>query len=748
MSDSGTDYFAFFSPLPTLDPLYGAAQTLKDARLQSNAPQRPPGDAPGHLEARAPSAPPPRQRSCIPDDASGIGKKRFWPGSPNPEEIQRGLRRPRPANTTPSFVASRRLASGTLDGRNPWESARRLRYGEGGDTRNSLGLAFAPAAASTPSIRPSVHAQDDTLQRRSVLGSPISLRPQRSAPATNPSTRPRIFGRSRPDESLEEAQPMDEDEQLSGEDGGGNENGEDTQSSRPARDKGKGKARAPSSQLESEAEEEREAADEGDVWDELQLAEARELSRQQALVDRAARHGGTHVMSYTQTTGAGPSGFQPGAGVRGRDAFDDADDAQFHRPRAYDATRLSDQYRFDGNSAANGMQRERSMRRTFETNGTTSTYAPLPNTRAAQYVAEHGLGSRRPTLPPLPQRSPPSRIAGLQASRHSSRASAPHRRDDPFHRMNFDASPRSENWVDAHDQGARQRHDKRDQTMDEERDSNAAGWGSEEEEGELLPSALRNEDGALRFEPTAAPEGGFPTIHRDDPEARLRGMATDWIREMWSDPARSVVFIDVFNYRYTEDDAHNHAIEERIRRAMEFISGERGFNVVPPEPEEGLRARARDLPTLWAIRGLTPEGVTRALERRVWSFPFLSFHTAPRSTTTSSAATHWLMQLEGFLTPNEHNIRTALLRVLEGDEMSNWIARMVYTNPEFAGFSIEHAVNMVMRTLRVETLQLGNGNYVTNVYMRSPTRDINEWRRWVADLRSRRYRSFANGTGR
>lgn len=43
---------------------------------------------------------------------------------------------------------------------------------------------------------------------------------------------------------------------------------------------------------------------------------------------------------------------------------------------------------------------------------------------------------------------------------------------------------------------------------------------------------------------------------------------------------------------------------------------------------------------------------------------------------------------------------------------------------------------------------MGNGNYLVNIFIRSPTRNIREWRRWVTDLRSRRYRTFANGTGR
>ncbi|RDX40098.1 hypothetical protein OH76DRAFT_1366712 [Lentinus brumalis] len=245
-------------------------------------------------------------------------------------------------------------------------------------------------------------------------------------------------------------------------------------------------------------------------------------------------------------------------------------------------------------------------------------------------------------------------------------------------------------------------------------------------------------------EPTDVPDGGFPTVYRDDPETSLRGMARDWTREIWSDAPGTDVLLDVFNYQYSEDDAFNRRVEDTIRGHVERITGESVFDVVPPELEEGPRPRTRELPTLWAIRGLTPQGTARLLERGVWSFPSLTLLIYPRSVTIPS----WLFMVEGFLRDDDAKIRAAIMRVLEEDEMRAWIVRMVGASPEFAGWPIERAVQEVMDSLRIETLQLGNGNYISNVIMHSPTRDVREWRRWVAHLRSRRYRSFSIGTGR
>ncbi|KAI0684742.1 hypothetical protein C8T65DRAFT_518353, partial [Cerioporus squamosus] len=238
------------------------------------------------------------------------------------------------------------------------------------------------------------------------------------------------------------------------------------------------------------------------------------------------------------------------------------------------------------------------------------------------------------------------------------------------------------------------------------------------------------------------PPRGFPVVHRDDPETLIRGMAREWLREMWRDTPGTNFFAEVYNYRYTEDDAHHRRVAETLRRAVEFTSGETDFDVVPLEPEEGHRLRARDLPMVWAICGLTPQGVARSLARSTWSFAAISFVVMPRSPTIPT----WMFMLEGFLNDNERNIRAALMRVLEEPETYDWMGRMVATNPDFAGWTVDDAVSEVLRTLQIESMQLSNGNYVTNVFMRSPTRDPHEWRRWVAALRTRRYRSFANGT--
>ncbi|TFK79427.1 hypothetical protein K466DRAFT_570239 [Polyporus arcularius HHB13444] len=800
VSDNGTDYFAYFSPPPSFGPPRSTLPLPSGAiatagNVTTATPQR--ANHAGRNGPTASSVPlraslrDTRQDNTTVHDQSGIGKKRLWPGSPNPEGILRGRRRPRPANTTPDFAGPRRLEDFLSTSRNPWDSERRPQNTSMRANVDTIDPAFNPEAASTPDARSYATEPQTAPAAPAILGSPFSLQSRVSTSALRASPHHRALAqhhheeaprRRAPsssarqrDERANDEQPMDEDEQDE----------DDSHSTQePKRDKGKERARAPPSPYVTEVEDEDHRKDHCGQWNEAELREAQELSLRQAMADRMRARGDAHAAIAAQTLGAGPSGHRNGdiehPYTLNTRNWDTRGNSRPIRPDYHgegEASRYRTDDFLDRPNPRDPAQESLASARQPEAFRAPSAFAPLPNTRAAQYVAEHGRRSRRPESSAFLQRSPPSHITGLrpshfqpsqrdnyrrgEASRGAARSIASGRDGDirrelprydgeEWRELSYRESDvreevlrpmsRANIWDDPRD-GSHTLSD-RDETMRDERERGEEDW--EGEEGELLPSALRNDDGGFRLEPTPIPAGGFPTIHRDDPEARLRGVATEWIREIWSDPPRSVVLVDIYNYRYTEEDAFNRRVEERVRRAMEFIAGESGFDVVPPEPEEGIQVRARDLPTIWAVRGLSPEGVSRALARRTWSFPFLTFHTAPRST----AMTHWVMQLEGFLTGDERNIRTAILRVLAEDEMQLWIQRMVYANPDFAGISVERAVASVIASLRLETLQLGNGNYVTNVFIQPPTRDLREWRRWVAALRVRRYRSFANGTGR
>ncbi|KAI0717539.1 hypothetical protein C8T65DRAFT_694198 [Cerioporus squamosus] len=652
-SDNGTDYFAYFPTPPIVDLPYYTEHILQGApHVDDKAPEAT-TTQPEHLSSSHFT----RQLLLDGDpgaffhEHTGNNKKRLWPGSPNPEEVRRGLSRLRLASTMPALTGGRRLPGLEDDLGNPWGSGRRGQAGEEADGLRGLGLAFAPAMASTPSQ----HVR--TIVGQSSMANsipPASTYPARYQPSPHPAHAsergsdhcPALNTTRR---GYEYAPPANTDTR---------DHDPDDQPGEPKPEKGKGKACA----LSPASDDKEEAADllianGGGGWNETELLEAHQRSLRQALNDRAGSGGGAHASATFQTYGAGPSGHSGSLTFAGEHDWRMWDDASSHPPSRHEnATPQRSRHDRPGpNEPARSQWEGRDTRAFSSARRELSAFAPLPNTRAAQYMVQN-MAQNTP-------RERHSRLYGKNIPPPAPRYREDSRDEDAM-LDDDEIFPRSEEGETYED------------------------W--DEEEGELLPSALREDCVSAHLEPTDIPEGSFPAVYSDDPKAHLRKMATEWLREMWTDPANTVVFVDPFNYRYTKNDALNRRVEENIRRAMEFIS----------ELEDGIRAHARDLPTIWAIRNLTPEGVARALARRTWSFPYISFHTSPRSTSM----TRWVMMLEGFLNNNEQKIRAVIHRALGEPEMRKWREQMVAANPDFEGWPADRALEAVLRTLRIESL--------------------------------------------
>ncbi|RDX44184.1 hypothetical protein OH76DRAFT_1421504 [Lentinus brumalis] len=637
------------------------------------------------------------ERLCFPTslDDHPTARKRSWPGSPNQEDIRRSMRRPRRLDPTQQ-LAPDAPPSAPSDGSNPWRSSRR----EAGLGREFYGcdegFFFAPVASSTPPPRFVPDIDNRTPLGHSALHSTRRLRSEANsgargcpdangrAPVGNTTSEPAAaMAPARPQPMIVDSAP---DEQPS--------------PSPTAPKQNKGKQRAAARDHEAEENDEGHPEPEENGWDEADLLEARRRSLRQELP-----HG-----SHSLTAEAGPSRHAE----------------RWTRHNSRRTTERGGRGELTSQPPQSTHQQDYYRAR--------SAFLPLRNTRAAEYLADAARRERSRT-PPLTQRPPPLRTSQSRTYEMLS-PEAPSNRGPQI----LPTRQEDDAWMESVD-------DRRLETgsCDEAEEEPALIDESWNEDGEIVPTALRADEHLDDDHPTEPPRAGFPRIHRDDPETATRGMANEWVREIWADPPNTDVLVEVFNYRYTENDAHNRRIADLLRWAFEQMSGETDFDVVPPEPAEGPARKARDRPTTWAIRGLPGRCVASAVERGVWSFRAITFIATPRAVTLPS----WLLMLEGFLTDNATKIRDAVLRVLREDTMWEWIAEMVSINPDFAGMHVDEAVERVLASVRIDTFQLSNGNYIANVYVgRSPTRSMREWRRWAAALRARRYPSFTNGAGR
>ncbi|KAI0686057.1 hypothetical protein C8T65DRAFT_701233, partial [Cerioporus squamosus] len=177
------------------------------------------------------------------EDDPRTARKRPWMGSPNPEDVQRGLRRPRRPGSTSRLRGGGGLPNAPSSASNPWRSAGVTKGTEWNGRRNGPGTTdpFAPIAMSTPlpfsvrypDIRTQFGQQNEAhahARRHGEVPVPNSSHPEPRTHASGPNDRGRAA--TTHDRSL----PMDIDARGDGTD-------RDTPTpEHPKRDKGKRRA--------------------------------------------------------------------------------------------------------------------------------------------------------------------------------------------------------------------------------------------------------------------------------------------------------------------------------------------------------------------------------------------------------------------------------------------------------------------------------------------------------------------------
>ncbi|TFK80663.1 hypothetical protein K466DRAFT_569508 [Polyporus arcularius HHB13444] len=254
-----------------------------------------------------------------------------------------------------------------------------------------------------------------------------------------------------------------------------------------------------------------------------------------------------------------------------------------------------------------------------------------------------------------------------------------------------------------------------------------------------LPAALKaggsDDEDFVDDSPTPIPQLGDPYVYRQDPENFLEGMARAWQRDVWTQAKKNVLLLNTYNPRYVFSHGANSETADAVRRKITLVTGENDFTVTAPFRTEGWTGKG---PYLWAIVGLSTEGMELILRRRVWSYKEITFFPARRSLQISD----WILALEGLLTDDIDEITRIVRSTLERPSVRAPIEDMLQSNPEYAGIPVKEALRRVMATLRITLYRLDNNSIVVNVFMHSPTQSVTAWRKWVAELRRLTFGNF------
>ncbi|RDX52829.1 hypothetical protein OH76DRAFT_1416504 [Lentinus brumalis] len=256
-----------------------------------------------------------------------------------------------------------------------------------------------------------------------------------------------------------------------------------------------------------------------------------------------------------------------------------------------------------------------------------------------------------------------------------------------------------------------------------------------------LPTALMEEEDVEDVPKTIDhPHSDRWTVHLSDPEEWYAGMSKEWMKHVWLDEDPTVLFT-VFNYKYTNNGEINRHIEGHVTAITTQLTGESDFHVVPPDPEWRRELSYRELPSIWAIRGLSEAAAWEMIRLRVISSRGVSIITHPKSIQNPS----YVCGLAGFLRPDVKSTKLAVLSVLESDHMTERLAELVRSNERMEHLPYKKRVEKVIESLDVRFMETKEDGWVANVFITPPTDDPVEWRQWAEEMRSYDYNLFLNG---
>ncbi|KAI9058605.1 hypothetical protein FKP32DRAFT_1680345 [Trametes sanguinea] len=240
---------------------------------------------------------------------------------------------------------------------------------------------------------------------------------------------------------------------------------------------------------------------------------------------------------------------------------------------------------------------------------------------------------------------------------------------------------------------------------------------------------------------TPPPPGGFPHVLFPEHDSLLNGLSELRARAIL-DPLRNPVLVQLWNVAYpSHADVAN--LTSAITGAVQSITGIYNFLVVPPEPIWAAPGVPNSAPFTWAIFSLPPDAVHRLVDGRVWSAPAITFFAYPRPTGLPDH----LFALNGFTNNFEDAILQAVQAVFYSPDAIADLIPLLQTNPDFQGRTINEAVRDFLHTLRVDSIDLRNGQFIATVATQPPSHDPDAWRDWRDRMANLPYPTGLSGTG-
>lgn len=240
---------------------------------------------------------------------------------------------------------------------------------------------------------------------------------------------------------------------------------------------------------------------------------------------------------------------------------------------------------------------------------------------------------------------------------------------------------------------------------------------------------------------TPTPPSGFPTVHKNDPEALLFGL-TDERKKMIKDARPdSIVIAEVYGIDSSKMSQLK-TTTDNLTAAIREATGETSFIVVPPEAVWGISSSGGHPPTAWIILRLSPRAVTSLTKKHVWSAELITFLAYEKNQVFPC----YLLTIGSFIQNIEHDIESSIEEAFRSPAIFPSIRSLAKNNPGVDDTFADEITRKTLDSLKVEVIQTPNGNLVAKIYCDTPTIYPDLWRRWTAYLRSLSFKSKYNLT--
>ncbi|KAH9851558.1 hypothetical protein C2E23DRAFT_886417 [Lenzites betulinus] len=284
--------------------------------------------------------------------------------------------------------------------------------------------------------------------------------------------------------------------------------------------------------------------------------------------------------------------------------------------------------------------------------------------------------------------------------------------------------------IDGRTTGPKTEGDGEQNTVAPEDEWDANPWPTAPLGGQLKPTMKPMSK--YDFMPT--PEGGFPEIHHAHPEALLRDMSPDRIKDIWEDGSEDCLLLTVFNTGFPGPGLAAPMTKTVKEVVTDFIRAEgvgsagEDIVVVAPEPVWMPNIGKRGSPLTWVLYGLDKTAKQRAIAKRVLSCEEITVLVHEREIYLP----RYLVTLVGFIQDVKNDIENTITKAFRSDRVKRKIGELVRANPEFRRKykTPAEAIEAVTASVDYRVDELDNGNLHVAVFCDPPAVDMAAWSEW------------------